>query len=163
MSSLYDGVTIPVTGVSLNLTTTTLNINGTVQLSATIVPANATNKNVTWTTNNASIVTASQTGVITAVGMGTATVTITTADGAKTATCSVTVSNVVAVTGVTLTPSNVALVRGTTAQLTATILPASATDKNLVWSTNNASVATISTSGLVTGVAAGTAIITVTT
>ncbi|MEE1253465.1 MAG: InlB B-repeat-containing protein [Paludibacteraceae bacterium] len=83
--------TTPVTGVSLNKTSTTLEIGGTETLTATIEPNNATNKNVTWSSSNTSVATV-QNGVVTAVAAGTANITVTTEDGNKTATCAVTVN-----------------------------------------------------------------------
>jgi len=97
--------TIAVTGVSLNKTSVSLGMGGTETLTATIAPSNATNKNVTWTSSNASVATVSTGGKITAIGAGTATITVTTASGSKTATCTVTVVPVIKVdfTGATAT------------------------------------------------------------
>ena len=83
--------TVSVTGVSLDKTELSLTVGGTETLTATVVPANATNKAVTWTSSNPSVATV-ENGVVTAVSAGTATITVTTEDGAKTATCTVTVS-----------------------------------------------------------------------
>ncbi|MEL7694957.1 MULTISPECIES: Ig-like domain-containing protein [Pantoea] len=66
----------------------------------------------------------------------------------------------VAVTGVTVTPATTSLAVGATRQLTGTVLPADATDKSGTWTTSDATKATVSSTGLVTGVAAGTATIT---
>ncbi|MGL4000030.1 Ig-like domain-containing protein [Pantoea eucalypti] len=66
----------------------------------------------------------------------------------------------VAATGVTVTPATTSVVVGATRQLTGTVLPADATDKSGTWTTSDATKATVSSSGLVTGVAAGTATIT---
>ena len=86
-------VTVAVTGVTLNKTEATLTAKGqTVQLTATVAPANATNKNVTYATSNAAVATVSESGLVTAVAKGTADITVTTADGNKTAVCKVTVS-----------------------------------------------------------------------
>lgn len=86
-------VTVPqgVTGVSLDKTTLTLAVNDTGKLTATVIPDNATNKNVTWKSSNTSVATVSADGTVTAKNAGTATITVTTADGGKTATCTVTV------------------------------------------------------------------------
>ncbi|MEE0951781.1 MAG: InlB B-repeat-containing protein [Paludibacteraceae bacterium] len=84
--------TTPVTGVSLNKTSTTLEIGGTETLTATIEPNNATNKNVAWSSSNTSVATVDANGLVTAVAAGTATITVTTEDGNKTATCAVTVN-----------------------------------------------------------------------
>ena len=82
--------TIPVTGVTLNKTALSLTVGGTETLTAIITPDNATNKNVTWSSNNLEVATV-ENGTVTAVGAGNATITVTTADGSKTATCTVTV------------------------------------------------------------------------
>jgi hypothetical protein len=69
----------------------------------------------------------------------------------------------VAVTGVSVSPTAVSVAAGATTPLTATVSPANATNKNVSWSSGNTAVATVSTTGVVTGVAAGSAVITVTT
>jgi uncharacterized protein YjdB len=84
---------IPVTGVSLNKTTVTVSVNGTEQLAATIAPTDATNKNVTWSSNAPNIATVSNEGLVTGIAAGTATVSATSEDGEFTATCSVTVED----------------------------------------------------------------------
>ena len=155
---------IPVTEVTLDKTSVTLNVNATEQLSATVQPTNATNKNVSWSSSNASVATVSSSGLVTAKAAGTATITVTTADGSKKATCAVTVNTpVIPVTEVTLDKTSVTLNVDQTQQLSATVQPTNATNKNVTWSSSNASVATVSSGGLVTAKAAGTAIITVTT
>lgn len=83
---------VAVSGVSLNATTATLAVGATKQLTATIKPANATNKAVTWSSSNSSVATVSSTGLVKAVKDGSATITAKTTDGSKTATCKVTVS-----------------------------------------------------------------------
>lgn len=83
---------VVVTGVSLNKTTTALTVGGEETLVATVAPDNATNKAVTWSSSDTSIVTVDENGKVTAVGAGTATITVTTADGGFTATCVVTVN-----------------------------------------------------------------------
>lgn len=82
-----------VTGITLNKTTASLSVGGTVSLTATVTPSNATNKNVTWTSSNTSVATVNASGVVTAKAAGTATITCTAADGSgKSATCSITVT-----------------------------------------------------------------------
>jgi len=82
---------VAVIGVSLNKTSTALAVNSTETLTPTILPSNATNRNVTWSSSNSSVATVVN-GMVIAKTAGTATITVTTADGGKTATCSVTVS-----------------------------------------------------------------------
>ena len=83
---------INVTGVSLNKTSATLDIDGTDTLTATVTPSTATNKAVSYSSSNNDVATVDNNGKITAVGEGTADITVTTANGNKTAKCTVTVS-----------------------------------------------------------------------
>lgn len=247
---------IPVSSVAVSPTTASLYAGNTQQLSATISPVNATNKNVTWSSSNTAIATVNSSGLVTAVSAGTATVTTTTQDGDKLATATITVNpntnftvyfykpsnwgtgikiyywsalptgvladaswpgvnmtnagngwysytftNVmstnlifndgtsqsadlsrnktgwymnatwydsnpgtgVAVTSVSLSPASASLSVGATQQLTPTVLPTNATNKSVTYSSNNAAVATVNASGLITAIANGSATITVTT
>ena len=83
---------VSVTGVEINKTSTTLTVGGTETLTATVNPGDATDKTVTWSSDNTSVATVDANGKVTAVAAGTATITVTTTDGRKTATCSVTVN-----------------------------------------------------------------------
>ena len=83
---------VSVTGVSLNKDSLNLYVGGNETLTATVEPANATNKGVTWSSSAPGIATVDANGKVTAVAPGTATITVTTADGSKTATCAVTVN-----------------------------------------------------------------------
>ena len=157
---------IKVTGVTLDMTSMELVVGEGKKLTATITPADATNQNVAWTSSDATVATVDDNGKVTAVKAGEATVTVTTQDGGKTATstCRVTVkAATVAVTGVTLNKSTLSLIEGTSETLTATITPADATDKELTWTSSDATVATVDDNGKVTAVKAGTATVTVTT
>ena len=153
-------VNVPMTGVSLNETSATLNRGDTLQLTPSFTPADATNKNVTWSSGNDNVATVDENGIVTAVAAGDATITVTTEDGGKTATCDVTV--VVPVSGVTLDQTDISLAEYKTATLTATVAPTDATDKTVTWASSDASVATVDANGVVTGVSPGTATITVT-
>jgi formylglycine-generating enzyme required for sulfatase activity len=82
---------VPASGVSLNKSTLNLIVGETETLTATVSPADADNKNVTWSSGNSAVVTVSSSGAVTPVKSGTATITATTADGEKTAQCEVTV------------------------------------------------------------------------
>lgn len=83
---------IKVTGITLNKTSAALVMGDTLQLNATIAPENATNKTIFWSTSNKYIATVTNTGLVTAVSVGTVTITATTADGNKAATCEITIS-----------------------------------------------------------------------
>lgn len=153
---------VAVTGVSVSPTTATVGLGTTQQLNATIAPANATNQNVIWTSSNTAVATVNASGLVTAVATGTATITVKTVDGNKTATSAITVSTI-PVSSVSVSPTTASLYAGNTQQLTATVSPTNATNKNVTWSSSNTAIATVNSSGLVTAVAAGTASITATT
>lgn len=85
---------IAVTGVTVSPTTATLNVGGTQQLTATVAPSNATNKTVSWSSSNTAVATVNTSGLVTAIGAGTATITVTTQDGNRTATSVITVTSV---------------------------------------------------------------------
>ena len=89
-SSLGDSVIYKVTKVELNKTSLTLNVGDEETLIPTITPDNATNKNVTWSSDNENVATV-ENGKVTAVGAGEATITVTTEDGSFTAICTITV------------------------------------------------------------------------
>ena len=153
-----------VTGVSLNTNTLTLEVGGTGTLTATITPDNATNQNVTWSSDDETVATV-ENGLVTAVSAGTATITVTTVDQSKTATCEVTVAAAtVPVTGVTLSQNQASLYYNRTPNtltLTATVAPDNATNRAVTWASSNPSVAKVE-NGVVTALACGTAVITAT-
>jgi uncharacterized protein YjdB len=144
-----------VTGVTLNKNSTAVLVGGTEQLTATVTPATAVNKNVTWSSSDTGIATVSTSGLINGVAAGNATITVTTEEGGFSASCAVTVSTsdaAVSVTGVTLNKTSVTLLVGGTEPLAATTAPSNATNQNVTWSSSDTGIATVSTSGLVTGV-----------
>ncbi|MBR6203676.1 MAG: Ig-like domain-containing protein [Candidatus Methanomethylophilaceae archaeon] len=151
-----DSKDVKVNGVVLNPATLSLEEGGQGKLTVTVSPSNATNKNVTWSTSNASVATVSN-GVVTAKSQGTATITVTTVDGKLATTCDVTVvgSSVVPVTGIALDKRTMDLEKGQTGTIVATVMPDNATNKTINWSTKDSSVATVS-NGVVTAVGAGT-------
>jgi len=94
-STWYDsnpGTGTAVTSVTLSPASASLSIGATQQLTPTVLPSNATNKNFTYSSNNTAVATVNSSGLITAVANGTAIITVTTVDGSKTSTCAVTVS-----------------------------------------------------------------------
>ena len=147
------------TGIKATPETSTLyGLNGTVKLSANVMPSNATNKAVTWSSRNTSVATVSSDGTVKAVGYGTAVITAKTVNG-LTSNCTVTV-NPIAVTGVSLNKTSLSFTgTGSSQTLTATFSPSNATNKTLTWSSSNTSVATVS-NGVVKAVGFGTATIT---
>lgn len=249
-------VTVPVTGVTLNKTSLTLEVYRTETLVETVAPATATNKAVTWKSSNTGVATVDASGKVSGRKAGTATITVATADGSKTATCAVTVQDTyvipaitsannasvangtggtfavtatgtgpfkwaltgsvpagvtinsstglitiaattavgthafsikvdgakghdmqhftltvtepsptaIPVSGITrATPPAVTFAVGKTTALDVTVVPATATDKMVYWTSSDESIATVSSTGVVTGINTGTVIITATT
>nr|MCR4584572.1 Ig-like domain-containing protein [Lachnospiraceae bacterium] len=149
-----------VTGVSITPETLSLKVGESGTLTAAVVPENATNKNVSWTSSAPDVATVTD-GVVTAVAEGETDITVTTEDGAKTATCRVTVAGF-AVTGVSIAPETLSLKVGESGTLTAAVAPENATNKNVSWTSSAPAVVTVA-DGVVTAVSEGETDITVTT
>lgn len=105
ISVVVSSATIPVSGVSLNQSTATIDIGDTLNLTATVSPSDATNKAVIWTSSVPSVSTVTN-GTVTGVKAGTTTITATTADGNHMATCIVTVNDSSVETKATITFGN---------------------------------------------------------
>ena len=169
-----DPQVIPVEGIALNMQEVTLKIGETTTLEASITPDNATNKNVTWSSEDSDIASVDKDGEVTAKGEGKTTITVTTADGQKTATCEVTVieeqdpdpepdPEEIAVEGISLNIQNITLKIGETTTLEASITPDNATNKNVIWSSEDIDIASVDEDGKVTAKEVGKTTITVTT
>ncbi len=153
---------IEVTSIALKASTT-IAIGDTETLTVTYTPADAnTGKALTWKSDNTAVATVDANGVVKGIAAGTANITATsTTNPAITATCAVTVQ-AVAVTGVSLNKTSINLQVGGSETLTTTVIPANATNKEIIWNTSDGSIATIN-NGKVTAVAAGQTTITATT
>ncbi len=147
-------VTVNTEAVTIDKTSLSLAIGETATLTATVKPDNATDKSVVWTSSDESVAKVAN-GKVTAIKSGKAT--ITASCGGKTAECVVTVT--VPSESVTLDKTTLSLAVGETAQLTATVKPDNATDKNVVWTSSDESVAKV-TNGKVTAIKSGNATIT---
>ena len=154
----------PVSVASLSIDKPALSIieGNSEEIHATVLPNNATNKNINWTSSDESIATVTN-GTVKGISPGTAVIIATTEDGDFKKYCAVTVldSNV-SVTGITLSSSTLNIVEGGSETLTATVSPNNASNKNVIWESNDETVATVN-NGEVTGVAPGTAVIVATT
>lgn len=129
-------------------------------LSASITPADATTRDLTWKSSNTSVATVNG-GTITGKSPGTAVITCIAKDGSKkSATCTVTVKQ--GVTSIALNKTSATLGIGNTLQLAANVSPANASDKTVSWASSNSGVAKVNGNGQVTGVGSGTATITCT-
>ena len=155
---------IAVTSISLNKTTLTMEIGESYTLVATVSPSNATDKSIIWSSTDSSVAAVSR-GKVTAKSEGAATITATAHNG-KMAICTVTVnepaSEVVEVTSVSLNKTTLTMEIGESETLIATVLPADAKDKTVVWTSSAQNIATVD-NGTVRAVASGTALITATT
>ena len=127
------------------------------QLTATVSPDNATDKTIVWTSSDSNIATVDENGNVTAVAIGSAT--ITASCGNVKAECKVTVL-AIEVEAISLSKTEMSIFIGRASQLTATVSPDNATDKTIVWTSSNSDVATVDEKGNVTGIAIGSAIIT---
>lgn len=131
-----------VTGISLSETTVELKPGETHQLTATVLPQNASNAEVTWYSDKESVATVSQSGLVTGVGPGETTVHAVTTDGGKMASCLVKVGT--PVKGITLSVSSKTIYVGDPSlDISAALTPANATDKSLEWSSSDPEVASI--------------------
>jgi uncharacterized protein YjdB len=162
---------VPETVDSITLNQSSLNFNlgdPAVTLSAKLKPDTLTIKNVTWTSSNSNVADVDSNGKVTPKFAGTTVITATSdQDNTKKATCSVTVGseadNTVHPGGITLSLHEKAITLGTTFTLTQVITPSNATNRTVTWSSSNNAVATVSSSGLVTPISDGNALIMVTT
>ncbi len=150
---------VSVTSVSLSKAEAELVIGNTLQLTATVNPSNATDKNVTWNSSNATVATVTPTGLVTAKAEGATS--ITASCGGKSSTCKLTVKKpAVAVTSVELDKTEITLVSEETYTLNATVKPDNATDKTVTWTSSKPDIAKVDNNGKVTSVKEGKATIT---
>ena len=152
---------VNVESISLSDTSLELTVGDTYTLTATVFPSNADNQAVRWYSDQISIAVV-QDGKVTAIKEGTTTITATTVDGGKTASCKVTVKkNHVPVASVSLKFPTKEILEGEELTLLATVLPETATNQNLIWSSSDPSVASVE-AGTVKALKAGTTTITAT-
>ena len=150
---------VAVSGVALDKKVATINVGKTVTVKATVTPANAANKTLTWTSSNRTVATVSN-GVVKGVKAGRVVITAKTTDGSNiSATCTVTVKQ--PVTSISLS-KKATMYTGKKLTLKAKVNPANASNKALTWKSFNTKIAKVASNGVVTGVKAGTVKITAT-
>src|SRR2546422_433456 len=160
-----EGPHAPVASLAVAPQTLTVGVGATAQLTATPRDANGAflaGRSVTWASGNTAVATVSSTGLVTGVAQGQATITAT--SETKSGTAAITVIRV-PVASVTVTPATPTVFLGQTVQLTATPKDANGNVLNgrvVIWASDNTAVATVSSTGLVTGVTQGQATITAT-
>lgn len=152
------GDVTPVTGITVTPATMDLIVGETGTINYTIEPEDAFNQNVNYSVEQEGNYISVNNGIVTALAAGTATVTVTTVDGGFTGTCVVTVSN----QNVTeITAQDVTVLQTKTAQIEYTVLPENATITDVTFTSADESIATVSATGVVTGVAIGETTITI--
>jgi len=151
-----------ITNIELNTESVSLINGGSYQIEATISPSDATNKTLSYKSNDESIATVNELGIITGIKAGETVITVSTTDGSNISK----VINVIVrqqISNVELNTESVSLINGGSYQIEATIIPSDATNKTLRYTSNDTSIATVSSTGLITGIAGGETIITVST
>lgn len=149
---------ISVTSVSINPESVSVEVGETIQLRATILPSDASDKSLTWSSSNQTVATITSSGLVTAITEGTSI--ITALSGGKSAKCTVTVKkSFVAVTSLSLNKTELSLEKGKAEKLIAIVKPDDATEKNVNWSSSNPSIASVDEKGNVSAVARGEATI----
>lgn len=150
-----------VSDITLNITNTTLSRGQNIQLIATVLPEFADNKSLVWTSSNEAVATVDQSGLVMAVGKGTALIKACSTDGSNiSADCSVTV--ICPITSIILSETEVEMSAGEYHILTATYIPEDATDNTLIWTSSDTNVTRVE-NGIVIAISDGEAIITVST
>ncbi len=127
------------------------------KLTATVLPENAYNKTVIWSSSNPKVATVTQTGALTAVGSGTTVITAKTAVGGLTAKCVLTVKPKVQVTDIALNKTSGSMYKNASYQLKCSIYPSNATFKQVKWSSSDPKIVSVSSTGLVKALKAGRA------
>lgn len=141
-------------GITISETAATIATNETRQLTASIIPPQAT-QDVEWASSNEGVATVSANGLVSPVSIGNATITVTSVeDPSFSAQCEIEVIPVLP-TGITISESAITVPYSRTYQLTATVLPEDADDKSVEWSSSDETVATVTQDGLVTSVGKG--------
>lgn len=148
---------ISVSSITISPSNIKMFVNQTYQINQVILPSNAANKDVKWVSSVSSVASVSSSGLVTARKSGTSVITATTVDGHKTA--SLTVLAIVAVASVNISPSSIDLPINHTYKIKATIAPTNSTNRELIWSSSNLNVASVSKEGIVTAKQGGSAVI----
>lgn len=147
----------PATGITLDRQEISFsNIGETVQLTANVLPEDASNKNVSWASSDTKVAIVSN-GKVVCTGYGTAVISAVAEDGGYMATCIITANkNVILPSSITLDKSDATINVGESFTLNANVLPDNADNKIIVWNSDDADIASVNNEGEVTGIKAGT-------
>lgn len=145
----------PAKGVSISDSFSTMEVGSTKTVSATVSPANATNKVVQWSSSNTAVATVSARGVVTAKAPGTCTIKATTKDGTNiSSSFNVTVKGTDVPVKI-ISMLNKTLNEGESTEVAMVVLPSNATRKDVTYTTSNSAVAEVSQNGIITAVSKG--------
>lgn len=146
----------PTTGISLDKSEIEIIEDESIQIIATVLPENATNKSVNWTSSDISVAMVSPDGTVYALKAGQATIMATTVDGGLVALCKVTVkAKTIQISNIELSSNSESIAVGETLQLNAIISPDNASNKTVNWTSTNPSIASVNATGLVSAIAEG--------
>ena len=152
---------VEVTGLKMEQGSVTIQLEESYQLNVIISPANATIQELNWASNRNSVTTVDSKGMVMGTGIGSATISATTPDGNFSVSCNISVTGI-QVTSLDVSPESVELFPGDTIQLTTTITPENASDTTVHWESDDMTVASVDTEGLVTAIAKGIATVSAT-
>ncbi|HHT96463.1 MAG TPA: hypothetical protein GXZ90_01030 [Clostridiales bacterium] len=150
-------IEVPISSVSFDKKSLKMNVGDSDKLSYIILPTNATNKAVTFTTTNASVVSVDSNGGIKATGAGVAVIIVKTLDGSHTDYCTVTVTQLAS--SISLDPKELKMYTGEKQELKAILMPANSSNTKILWESMDPNVAEIDEKGIVTAKEPGKSII----
>ena len=151
---------VPVSGITIDKESLKMKVGETYHLTAKVSPEDATDKSVVWKSEDESIATVDQKGLVTAVKGGSETM-ITATSGEFSASCAVTIEeDVIPVKGITLDKEIIEMAVGSSCRLNATITPSDATDKTIIWDSSDETIAIVSSSGVIAALKEGDVTIT---
>lgn len=163
---IYQYPYVAVTSVTLNNNTLAMKTGEMQVLKATVLPEDATNLAVSWSSSDTSIATVSEDGVVTALSAGTVTITATVTNEQHAVSCKVTIEEApepyVAVTSLALDKTKLEMKTGEMQALQTTIMPENATNKTVQWSSSDEAIAIVSEAGVVKALKEGSVTITAT-
>ncbi len=152
---------VSVNGVTISKTSHSMNPGDTIVLTASVLPSNANNQRVTWSSNNPGVAGVDNSGYVRAISSGTAVITVKTEENGFPAYCTITVGGGSyvgheAVRGVSLNLTTMSLGVGQYMMLIPTVYPADAANKKVYWASDNPAVATVNADGIVAATGVGT-------
>ena len=139
--------------INLACDNTTINKGTLTNIRIEIIPEDAKNNTVIWETDNSSIAIVDNSGIVTGVNPGTVTITAKNEDNTISKSITLTINS--PVTDLNIDKDNITISKGETAQINATVVPEDATNKNIIYSSDNTDIATIDNTGLITGINKG--------